>query len=336
MRAILGSALSPLAHGSYLTDWYAAFLVAWNYEHKPENPLALAEDFPEFLRAMCSSRKSLSAFPSKLADFLAGDPDAGFRIFVATIGSLLQAWRKGLPSNSRLGSPAAHWCDEHPAILEVIQDAMRSRSRCIQPRGGDWTPYECRPGGPAHARGNKKLVLVIEERFIGQRSWSQAAQTAAYALFGDFLAGEPEKIGFCRRCDRPFVRGKKTLFCSLKCARANSSIRSRDQRNAIKRLRGLRKAVKILDEWLKKSHRAGSDWRLKTEKAFGLRETGNRHSRLMGEYIRASETPPGSPQREKLLRSLLSGGTIDPAQQINVQQQLDGFLENISKANRRG
>ena len=222
------------------------------------------------------------------------------------------------PSNTRTNSG----CDALSIALDTTArgelDTRRMPPRRSSPLSGEQEASACNRGAVYRA---KKL--------------ESGGPNGSLCALRRFLGREPEKIGFCRRCDRPFVRGKKTLFCSLKCARANSSIRSRDQRNARKRSRGLKKAVKILDEWLQKSHRAGADWRLKTEKAFGLRETGNRYSRLMGEYIRASETPPGSPQREKLLCSLLSGSTIDPAERINVQQQLDGFLENISKANRR-
>ena len=55
----------------------------------------------------------------------------------------------------------------------------------------------------------------------------------------------------------------------------------------------------------------------------------------MGEYIRASKTSPGSPEREKLLRSLLSSSTQTPQQRENVQLQLDGFLQDVAEAHSR-
>ena len=206
--AKLTPSASPLAHGLHVADPFMAFCVAWKYDREPENGLGLDEDFPKLLQAMCGGRTSSQKV------VLSGDPGIAFPIFLTTISHLLRVWREEPASGGLPGSAAAHWCDQHPEILERIQDALASRSRFFQPEMADWTLGELRPGGLAHVTEHRKLKLSTTARFVGQRSWGQAAQTAAYALFGDFLAKKPQEFGFCQRCEQPFLRGKKTIFCS--------------------------------------------------------------------------------------------------------------------------
>jgi hypothetical protein len=317
---------SPLVHGTYLTDPFMAFFVVWQYEHEPENDLCLEGDFPKFLRAMCGSRNGSQRV------LLSGDSGIAFHIFLATISSLLRAWREEAPPSGLPGTAAAHWCDRHPEVLERIQDAVASRSRFIRPVTPEWTLDELRPGGAAHVGEHRKLELIATERFTGQRSWGQAAQTAAYSLFGDFLGDSPELIGFCRRCDRPFLCGKRARFCSTKCAHVYSAIVSRKSAAGHARRETLRKATEGLSRWLREPHRTGSAWRPVVEKAAGLQTRDGRQSRTLGEFIRAAESPPDSPEREKLLRSLLSDSTEQPEARDRVQRKLEGFLENIRNA----
>jgi hypothetical protein len=312
----------------YFTDPLSAFDLAWGYVHCGIDssgffPTYLKEIFPELLLSKCTLNGSF---------VLGGDRDSALRIYLVTIGWLLCVWRTEQPISRTYGSSVAHWCAQHAEALAAIKTAMRQRARYLEVEEVSWDITEWRPGGLAHSPENKNLALVTRERFIGQRTWSQAAQTSAYALFGDFLGGEPNQIIFCRRCDRPFQRSRKTIYCSLECGHAGSSIDSRHDATARRRRRGLRQATKTLNEWLKNPHRTGSDWRSAAERAFGLRSIDGRYSRLMSEFIRASRTPSGSDEREKLLRSLLLCRTQERKELKHVQQLLDGFLANVEKA----
>jgi hypothetical protein len=339
--ALLRESASPLASGRYLTDPKVAFSLVWEYSRHPDSEVIAdrAEDFPNLLRAMCGPRDLLHSSASEPSVPLLGDRGSAFKIYLDTIAELLRVWRTGPPPPGLPGSIAAHWCVRHPDILQQIQTAMRSRSRYFVPEEANWTYDELRPGGPFHhpLQQHKKLALVSSDRFIGQRTWSQAARTAAYALFGDFLTGKPEDIGFCRKCEQPFERGKRTLFCSLKCARCYSATSSHDAAIRLRNRKAFRKSVTSVAKWVGKSHRAGSDWRRQVENAPELVTRDGRHSRTVGFYIRAAESPLGSPDREKLLDSLLdtsvfSAGTIREKEREKLRPEVNAFLENIRRA----
>jgi hypothetical protein len=317
---------APLAHGKYLSDPFTAFFVVWHSEHEPENDLCLDGDFPKFLRAMCGGRSGSQGV------LLSGDSGIAFQIFLATISSLLRTWREQPPPSGLPGSAAAHWCDRHPEILERIQEAVASRSRFIRPERAEWTLGELRPGGLADVAEHEKLELITTDRFIGQRTWSQAAQTAAYALFGDFLTGNPRLIGFCRKCEQPFLCGKRARFCSTKCAHVYSATMSRNSGAGEARRETLRKAAEGLSRRLREPQRKGSAWRSVVERAARLQTRDGRQSRTLGEYIRAAQSPPDSPEREKLLDSLMRDSMEQPENSDGVQRKLDAFLENIRKA----
>jgi hypothetical protein len=330
--ALVASSLFDLRQ--CLTDPLCAFHAWWLYEHGQDSEILdyLNDNFPKLLRAMCGGRTGSHSVATQPLVLLSGDHGSALKEYLLTIGWLLHVWRTEQPASGLPGSAAAHWCDQHPDIFERVQGAMRSQSRHFRTEEAAWEPYEWRPGGPAHLPDNKKLILVATKRFVGQRTWSQAAQTAAYALFGDFLGGKTEKIIFCGKCEKPFRPGKRVLFCSFKCAHSKSSTTSRHRIKADGRRKGLFSAAKSLSEWLQKPHRAGSDWRRMVERDFGLQASDGRHSRFMGEYIRAAQTPPGSPEREKLLRSHLSCSTENSQERENVQQQLEAFLKNVEEA----
>lgn len=309
---------------------FSAFELAWIYNDggQPDLALYIGRRFSVALEALCKLETGVQWPPPSLS----GELSAVTR-FVITITSLLGQWRNDPAPDTVFGSLGAHWIERHPEILRKIQAAQSARSRHCALGERSWAIKELLAG--SRSRRDKKLEVAWIDKLSGQRTWTQAAETIAYAVFGDFLAGDPQNIRFCLRCERPFELGKKKLFCSSECAHAQSATTSRHEAIALGRRRGLGKAAKILNEWLQKPHRAGSDWRKTVERAFGLFSSDGRHSRLMGEYIRASKTPPGSAERKRLLASLLSRSTERPQEREIVQLGLDSFLQDVAKAENR-
>jgi hypothetical protein len=311
-------------------DPLSSFELAWIYINDRELDLVLylGHRFSVALEALCKLESPVQwPLPS-----LSGEL-SGVTRFVSTTTSLLGRWRNDPVPGMVLEGSGAQWLERHPEILRKIQAAQSARSRHCTLGERTWNLEELLAG--SRSRRDKKLEVAWVDKLSGQRTWPQAAETMAYAVFGDFLADETGRIGFCGRCERPFERGKRKLFCSSKCAHTQSSTTSRHGATARDRRRGLRKAAKSLKDWLQKPHRSGSDWRKTTEIAFGLHSSDGRHSRLMGAYIRASQTSPESPEREKLLRSLLSSSTETPQERKKVQLQLEGFLQDIARAENR-
>jgi hypothetical protein len=323
----------------YLTNPSAAFLAAWVYEHDSNNGFLerLGEVFPDLLLEMCGWRPIDGSSPVRPKKILLGERQYALSTYLDKIASLIRVWRNEPPPSGLPGVTAAHWCDRHPEILQDIQAAMCSRSSCFSPKQIEWTWAELRPGGAAHSKENVKLGLVPTTRFVGQRTWRQAAGTAAHALFGAFLGKKPENLGFCKKCERPFILGKQTTYCSPKCARSYSAVASRDKTTRRKKLKTFRKVAKELAEWLSRQHREGSVWWEGAQKAAEIRTTKGRRSRTIGEYIRTAMTPPGSPERDRLLRSLFNEGDFaDSARRCQGfetrKQELEVFLANVLQA----
>jgi hypothetical protein len=59
-----------------------------------------------------------------------------------------------------------------------------------------------------------KPTLTPMHKLRGQRTFSQVGKTAAYILWGEFLAGDPLSIGFCEVCLHPFImtRSNKRFY----------------------------------------------------------------------------------------------------------------------------
>jgi hypothetical protein len=202
----------------YFTDPLSAFELAWRYERRDkmrdgneresENRFfgCLNEEFVNVFSERCAPDNLLRGHASSSSEILARlERSRALSRYLDLLRGLLWAWREEPPQEPppecAPGCKAALWCDAHPLILEEIQVGMRLRRRY-----------------PVLETVEGKRVLVLHDRFLGQRNWDQAAKTAAYTLFWEFLASEPEKLGFCGKCDKPFLRGKRTLFCSEKCA----------------------------------------------------------------------------------------------------------------------
>ena len=248
-------------------------------------------------------------------------------------------WRCEPPPEGRHGSVAAHWCARHPEVFSKVQEALRLRAPFPQVEEPAWTLADVVSAHSALKKLPKsgKLELCMTVRFAGQRTWTQAAQTAAYALFGDFLITNAESTGFCEHCAKPYLRGQKRLFCSHRCANARSKERSRNKATRISRRKAFRKASKALTKWLQGHHSVHSDWTKEVQNAAGLQTRDGRQNRTLGEFIRASRTEAGSCEREELLHSLRVADTVSESEKGSkeaegLQNELDAFLRNVQAA----
>jgi hypothetical protein len=312
--------------GRSLDGPFDAALAAWTYEHELDSEWIneLRDSFPAWLAAMCGQKPGT----------LAGDRQKAFDVFMACLVVLLTHWRTEPPLGVRYGSVAAHWCAGHPAIYSKVQAAIRARSSVIRIALADWTLADVLKHGRGEPPKAEKLELKTVLQFSGQRTWAQAAATAAYALFGDFLMDESETTEFCKRCAKPFRIGKKKLFCSLRCARIHSAIQSRHEKVRISRRRKFRNAAGALARLLESGLGARTDWRDHVQRKAGMQTRDARRSRGLTAFIRASQAAPGSPEREGLLRSLQvdSDGNPDTEEREALQREFDSFLSNIQKA----
>ena len=315
----------------YFTDPYAATLTAWAYEHHQNVQFVetLEYRFPEVLAAMCGCD------PRQLY----GESGMAFVEFMTCFNECLYFWRSEQPPEGLHGSGAAHWCERHPRIFSEVQQSLRSRATYPQVATVEWTFQEFLAFGKTGSVPKvDKLGLPLTVHFAGQRTWRQAAHTAALALFGDFLLTN-ESLAFCRHCEKPFSKGQKKLFCSSKCAHINSAIRSRDAATRLERRRTFKSASKELPEWLKGGNRLGSDWPKHFQNKFdGMLTLERRPKRTLRPYILASRTEPGSLECEKLFQSLQDSDTISGIQKEtksdwDVQPEtFYAFLDNIRKA----
>lgn len=315
----------------FLTEPFAAALAAWEYEHDLESGLIedLRRVFPETLAERCGLN------PDKLS----GDPGIAFGVFMAVLVVSLRVWRIEPPPEGHFGSVAAHWCTRHPGIFSKVQEAHLLRASYPDIAEAAWTVADVVSAHGANQELPKsgKLELRVTVHFTSQRTWKQAAQTAAYALFGDFLLTEAESIGFCSHCAKPFLRGQKKLFCDPKCAHSHSAIRSQDAKTRESRRKTFRMAARALKKWLEGRRSARSDWRTEVQNAARMQTRDNRQNRTLGAYIRVSRTEAGSPEREKLLNSLRDLDTVSEGpkglrENDGLQRELDDFLRNIKEA----
>jgi len=324
---------------SALEDPLDAFLLSWEIEHGNSDAYgSVLGAFSIHLQQQyecIGAQNSRFMTPGQKYD----DARSALTRYGATLSMLLEAWRKERPAEGVYGSVAAHWCDRHPDLWNMIETAQRKRASFLQIQSDRWEPKDWRTGGPAFGPKNKHLTLTRVEKFKPAISWVDAAQTAAFALWGDFLAGDPGKIGFCDRCDKPFELRRKKRFCSHKCGHSFSNYASRDRDTAESRRKGLPKAAKELKGWLQKKQSATSDWRKATsdwrkdvEIAFGLWTDSGKKSKIFHEYIVGAETSLGSLQRTKLLASLTRASNLSRRKLDEIERALNDFLSDIGAA----
>ena len=165
--------------GARFTDPLSVFDFAWICEkgHDPDLVLYLGQKFSKFLEGQCELKTPVPwPLPS-----VTGDRSAMWR-FIATISMLLGKWRGDPPVDHLPSSVEAHWCEQHPDILQSVQTAQRARTRYSVVGEEDWTTQELIAGAQLHKK--KKLAILWKYDLSGQRTWVHAARTLAYVVFG--------------------------------------------------------------------------------------------------------------------------------------------------------
>ena len=243
-------------------------------------------------------------------------------VYMQTLWRLLCLWHSESSVNPELTNRAAYWCEQHEEIFQIIQRGMMKRVRSLWvERGQDGHPE-----------------FVTSDLISPEDDFEMTAKTTAYIRFGDFLTGEPERVGFCARCEKPFLKqAQKRKYCSGKCAHRGATESSRLQKLGMDERKRLKKATIYLNKWLKSQRRKSAVWWKGMQRETGLvNEHGfqtkdGRLNRTLGKYIIAARTQPGSPEREKLLK-MLSGGQNQAKEREKVQWDLDEFLNSVQKA----
>ncbi len=260
-------------------------------------------------------------------DWIGQNPEFAGVVYMQTLWKLLCLWRSESSANPELANRAAYWCEEHEEIFQIIQHGMMKRVRSLWvERGQDGQPE-----------------FVTGDLISPENDFEMTAKTIAYIRFGDFLTGEPERMGFCAHCEKPFLkRAQKRKYCSGKCAHRGATESSRLQKLGMCERKRLKKAAKFLNSWLsKKSHRAKSIWSKRLQEStcrddkYGFQTKDGRRNRTLGEYIRAAKTAPESPERARLFAKL-SAGLGNAAECEALQRELDDFLANIKKVENSG
>jgi hypothetical protein len=248
-------------------------------------------------------------------------------VYMRKLSELLDLWHSESPIDVAPGSRAAYWCESHNEIFQVIQRGMLMRGRSL------WL----------ERRSDGLPEFVASDRPVIEGDFEMTAKTAAYLRFGDFLTGEPDRIGFCGFCRKPFLkRAQQKKFCAPYCAHRAANESSRLQNVGINERKRLRKAAIFVRKWLiKTAHRSASTWWKELQSQTGLLDVhgfqtrDGRLNRALGRYIRAAEAPPESRERARLMM-MLSYGTQQPKELTKIQQELDRFLNDVQKAQKTG
>jgi hypothetical protein len=279
---------------------------------------ASLEDHLAVFVAAWEQEKTLTQIPS---DWKGQNPAFAGVVYMRTLWELLRLWHSESPVDIEPGNGGAYWCEQHKEIFQIIQYGMLKRVRSLWlQRGQD--------GRPEFAAND---LIRPEDDF------EKTAKTTAYIRFGDFLTGEPERMRFCDRCGKPFLkRAQQRKFCSRGCAHRAGSESSRLQKRSVNERKRLKNAAAHLGRWLsRRSHRKTSIWwkelQENTGMVNGFQTKGGRRNRRLGEYILAAGTQPGSPEREKLL-TMLCVRQNQATERKKVQRDLDEFLDSVQKA----
>ena len=114
---------------------------------------------------------------------LGGKSKNGLEAFWVAIGKLLDSW---LPLRTEPNAVLL-WCDSYPDLVADMNRAQMARVAWL--KRPNYFELEVKNPG-----------LITGQRLRGQRTYSQAGKTAAYVLWGEFLAKGSSSIDFCEKC----------------------------------------------------------------------------------------------------------------------------------------
>jgi hypothetical protein len=258
------------------------------------------KSFAADLNAMCMNPDL------QKATSLSGKPGTAPSAFWKTINTLLDSW---LPLR-RESKPIRIWSCTFPALVDEMSRAQMARVSWF--RGASY--FEKKEA--------ENLAFVQEHWLRGQRTYSQAAKTAAFILWGEFLANGQSSIGFCETCAHPFPFRLNQRFYPTSCGTNVSSLKKHRTEVRNENWRRLNEAAKTL-----RSRIASG----KTQNPLHDIEKG----RWLARFIRAASLPPGSSefedQRDMLLDLCFAEGNTEISRE-QVKTALDQFLKDIAKS----
>ena len=254
------------------------------------------------LNALCLA-PDLEVKPS-----LGGNSKDGLETFWKTLRTLLDSW---LPLRKEPKCVLC-WSDTYPDLVADMNRAQIARVAWLR-----------RPNyfevGDAENPG-----LITRHRLRGQRTYSQAGKTAAYVLWGEFLANGSPSIDFCEMCAHPFPFRSNGRFYPASCGTNISSLKAHRldvRKDNWERLKGLAETLH-------------SD--ITSGKPLNLPK-GIKTGRWLTRFIRAASLPPGSSEfqvrRDELL-DLCWVDEIKEADRALAEKTLDQFLKDIAESRR--
>jgi hypothetical protein len=171
-------------------------------------------------------------------------------------------------------------------------------------------------------RGVKNPGLITWHRLRGQRTYSQAGKTAAYVLWGEFLANGSPLIDFCEKCAHPFPFRSNGRFYPTSCGTNVSSLKAHRLEVRTENWKRLQDSVTTL----------------RSRIASGRRRNllhGIQNGRWLTRFIRAANLAPGSSEfqleRDKLLDLCLVDENSE-ADRALAEETLDQFLKDIAES----
>lgn len=313
---------------SMLFDPLYAFAASWHYSRKLMFGVQKrsAPDSNRYDCRFCSAPKSsavrslklwelhfgtalnaLCAIPDlRLGTLLSGEPKDGLKAFWMTIGTLLNSW---LPLRAEPNRDLA-WSDFYPDLVAAMNRAQMARVTWLK-----------RPNF-FEVEDGKNPGLITQYRLREQMTFSQAGRTAAYGLWGEFLANGSSGIDFCETCAHPFPFRSNQRFYPASCGTKVSSLKAHRREVRTDNWKDLRKSAK----------------KLRSRIASGRRRNlleGIKSGRWRTRFVRAASLPPDSPefqvQRDKLLDLCLGEGSTEN-HRAQVEKTLDQFLKDIAES----
>jgi hypothetical protein len=236
---------------------------------------------------------------------LGGKSKNGLEAFWVAIGKLLDSW---LPLRTEPNAVLL-WCDSYPDLVADMNRAQMARVAWL--KRPNYFELEVKNPG-----------LITGQRLRGQRTYSQAGKTAAYVLWGEFLAKGSSSIDFCEKCLHPFPSRSNGRFYPASCGTNVSSLKAHWLKTRKENWKCLQKSEMTLRSRIASGRRRDLLHNIAT-------------GRWLTRFIRAASLPPGSSefqvQRDKLL-DLCWVNEIKEADRALAEKTLDQFLKDIAES----
>ena len=236
--------------------------------------------------------------------YLGGSNDARARAldeYLKIVAELMMSWEP----YQRQDNGVLAWFDGNQYHVRKMHEAQRARVTLSE-----------RPSFFRVDPSNKPTLEVVQ-KFTNQKTFRQAARTAAYCLWGTFLSGDPFEIQFCEKCLMPFPFRKSKRYC-LACSTGASSNKS--HKNDIRK-----------QNWVRLREVAPElRWRLANGDSKSAL-TNLASGRWLARFIRAAKGSYGTDTRDRMVELCTSYESPD-VHRWAVHEAIDSFLEDIRRA----